>query len=134
MTSRPKCMEFVHFFFLTFLQFKPVAGYETRDNDFKNVQESPLLHKYLDGLQGLEVGSSSHNGFGLNALNIDFTSGETKFSTEQLRVINVLRSVDVIARGNELPFAKTNRWTLFYPRMLLNTFTTPLVSFASGCE
>jgi hypothetical protein len=36
-------------------------------------KESQLAHKYLDGLEGLEIGGSAHNSFGLNTKNIDIT-------------------------------------------------------------
>ena len=33
-------------------------------------QESKLAHKYLDGLQGIEIGASVYNPFGLNTINL----------------------------------------------------------------
>lgn len=66
--------------------------------------ESKLFHKWLDGLHGIEIGSSAHNGFGLDTLNVDFTSDKTVFAEEQIRHTGVYRRVDIISPGNRLPF------------------------------
>ena len=45
---------------------------------------SELAHKYLDGLEGIEIGGSAHNPFGLNTLNVDrFGSMDTQFKEEE---------------------------------------------------
>ena len=36
-------------------------------------RENALAHKLLDGLRGIEIGSSAHNAFGLNTLNVNYT-------------------------------------------------------------
>lgn len=42
-------------------------------------QESALAHKLLDGLNGIEIGGSAHNSFGLNTRNVDYTKQMTPF-------------------------------------------------------
>ena len=37
------------------------------------MKESALAHEYLDGLSGIEIGGSSHNSFGLDTKNVDYT-------------------------------------------------------------
>lgn len=37
----------------------------------KKFRESPLAHRLLDGLTGLEIGGAAHNAFGLDVLNVD---------------------------------------------------------------
>ena len=45
-------------------------------------KESLLAHRLLDGLEGIEVGGSAHNAFGLKTRNVDFTDSlETEFKT-----------------------------------------------------
>mmetsp|Transcript_58247 Transcript_58247/g.62937 ORF Transcript_58247/g.62937 Transcript_58247/m.62937 type:complete len:109 (+) Transcript_58247:352-678(+) len=44
---------------------------------WKRNKESALFHTWLGNLRGIEIGSSAHNGFGLNTLNVDFTSNMT---------------------------------------------------------
>lgn len=36
-------------------------------------RESKLAHKLLDGLQGIEIGPSTHNPYGLQTLNVDYS-------------------------------------------------------------
>ena len=38
-------------------------------------KESALAHRLLDGLEGIEIGGSAHNPFGLKTRNVDY-SGE----------------------------------------------------------
>ena len=81
----------------------PPGLYEIGDNRSRSFKESAMMHKWLDGLYGIEIGASSHNGFGLNTLNVDYTSEKTVFSEEQIKVAGVFRRVDIIAPGDDLP-------------------------------
>lgn len=68
--------------------------------------ESAFVHRYLDGLRGLEIGASAHNDYGLDALNVDrYASMDTKFKEEEWRLCGRKRPVDVVAPGDDLPFA-----------------------------
>lgn len=67
--------------------------------------ESKLAHKYLDGLKGIEIGGSAHNKFGLNTLNLDFTASmETIFKLHEIKECGEAVPVDIVARGENLPF------------------------------
>lgn len=69
--------------------------------------ESPLAHKHLDGLRGIEIGASAHNPFGLNTLNVDYRQhapGDMWYE-EQIKQCGRCAHVDVIADARYLPFA-----------------------------
>ncbi len=66
-------------------------------------RESALAHKLLDGLNGLEIGGSAHNSFGLNSRNVDFTKQMTVFKEEEIRVCGEALPVDIAAPGDQLP-------------------------------
>lgn len=74
----------------------------------KYFPESKLAHELLDGLKGIEIGSSAHNGFGLDTINVDrihHTSLEFEpYALEQLRLCGEVAEVDVVAPGDKLPF------------------------------
>jgi len=62
--------------------------------------ESKLAHKYLDGLQGIEIGASAHNPFGLNTLNIDLYS--ENYQKEQIQMCGEFAKVDIISAGDNI--------------------------------
>jgi len=65
--------------------------------------ESVLAHKYCIG-NGLEIGGSAHNPFGLNTLNVDFTdSMDTEFKKEEVRLCGKALKVDIVANGDDIP-------------------------------
>lgn len=67
-------------------------------------RESALAHKYLDGLRGVEIGGASHNPFGLNTFNIDYTaSTDTPFKQAELESTGRFLPVDIVATADELP-------------------------------
>ncbi len=66
--------------------------------------ESKLAHKLLDGLQGIEIGGSAHNSFGLKTKNVDYCGEmDTIFKKEELKICGETMPVDIIARGDEIP-------------------------------
>lgn len=69
-------------------------------------QDSPLAHKYLDNLKGIEIGGSAHNPFNLpNCINVDYTdSMETVFKQSEFELCGEKLAVDVVADGAKLPF------------------------------
>ncbi len=58
-------------------------------------KESQLAHQMLDGLEGLEIGPSSHNPFGLNA---HYVGRETNS-----RLAGKVTVLDFVARADEIP-------------------------------
>jgi len=66
-------------------------------------KESALAHQLLDGLEGLEIGGSAHNSFGLKTRNVDNTSELTCFKQEEIKLCGESLPVDIVAPGDELP-------------------------------
>jgi SAM-dependent methyltransferase len=65
---------------------------------------SQLALKYLEGLEGLEIGGSAHNHFGLNTKNVDFTGKmDTVFKRSEVELCGEALPVDIVASGDELP-------------------------------
>lgn len=65
------------------------------------MSESRVAHKYLDGLRGIEIGGSAHNSFGIKGcINIDYAKDAENNDPKSNRM-----KVDVVARGEVLPFA-----------------------------
>ena len=60
---------------------------------------------YLAGLKGIEIGASAHNRFYLDAINVDRFGGETEYKREERRLALHAARVDVVAPGDDLPFA-----------------------------
>lgn len=68
-------------------------------------RESDFVHRYLDGLKGIEIGASAHNDYGIDAINVDrFAEMDTIFKEEEWRLCARKRPVDVVAPGDDLPF------------------------------
>ena len=71
----------------------------------RTVRSSALAHRWLDGLQGVEIGGAAHNDFGLHTINVDrYDSDDTVFKREERRLCGRTMPVDVVAPGDELPF------------------------------
>jgi len=68
-----------------------------------------LAQRYLGDLEGIEIGGSSQNDFGVDVINVDrYGEGDAHYSFYKQAEIDAWgygRPVDVIARGHELPFA-----------------------------
>jgi len=72
----------------------------------KRYPESSLAHRYLDGLKGLEIGGAYHNAFGLDTLNVDYSSDmNTEFKREEVALCGEAMPVDIVAPGNAVPVA-----------------------------
>lgn len=69
--------------------------------------ESKIMHRYLDGLKGIEIGAGAHNPFGLDTLNVDYVqhSEETYSGREQKRICGKIAHVDIFADGCSIPVA-----------------------------
>lgn len=67
-------------------------------------KDSELAHKYLNGLNGIEIGAAAHNPFNLNTLNVDKESYEF-YINEQKECCNTFAKVDVVCEDAiRLPF------------------------------
>jgi len=66
-------------------------------------KESALAHKLLDGLDGIEIGGSAHNSFGLKTRNVDNTAELTCFKQEEIKLCGEALPVDIVSPGDQLP-------------------------------
>ncbi|HTP49828.1 MAG TPA: methyltransferase domain-containing protein [Anaeromyxobacteraceae bacterium] len=67
-------------------------------------RESALAHRLFDGLEGIEIGGSAHNPFGLKTRNVDYTDDmTTEFKLEEERNCGRSLPVDIVAPGDRLP-------------------------------
>jgi len=88
-------------------------------------RESALAHHLLDGLSGIEIGASAHNPFSLSTLNVDYTQGDTLFRREQTKLTGGYVQVDVVARGDQLPFPN-GTWDFVVSANVLEHFYDPV--------
>lgn len=65
-------------------------------------KESRLAHRFCKG-EGLEIGGSAHNPFGLKTKNVDFTKEMTIFKEEEIRRCGESMPVDIEAPGDKIP-------------------------------
>jgi SAM-dependent methyltransferase len=67
---------------------------------------SRFVTSYLGGLKGVEVGAASHNPFFLDAINVDrYADDQTIYKNLERRLSGKAAPVDVVAPGDDLPFA-----------------------------
>ncbi len=67
-------------------------------------KESALAHRLLDGLNGIEIGGSAHNSFGLKTRNVDYTASmDTEFKRQEVAMCGEAMPVDIVAPGDQLP-------------------------------
>jgi SAM-dependent methyltransferase len=68
-----------------------------------------LARRYLGGLEGIEIGGSAQNDFGVDVINVDrYGEGDEHYRFYKQAEIDAWgygRPVDVVAPGHELPFA-----------------------------
>lgn len=77
-----------------------------RDHDVALIPESPLAHKYLDGLSGLEIGGGAHSQFGLKTKNVDYTLDvNTPCKLQEIAMCGETLPVDILASGDDIPVA-----------------------------
>lgn len=65
--------------------------------------DSNHAHKWLDGLKGLEVGGSAHNGFHLDTLNVDYTKEVTEYKQAEMELCGEMMPVDIVAFAWDIP-------------------------------
>jgi SAM-dependent methyltransferase len=67
---------------------------------------SRFVTSYLGGLNGVEIGAASHNPFFLDAINVDrYADDQTIYKNLERRLSGKAARVDVVAPGDDLPFA-----------------------------
>jgi ubiquinone/menaquinone biosynthesis C-methylase UbiE len=68
-------------------------------------KDSELAHKYLDNLEGIEIGAGAHNPFNLpKCKNVDYTDDMfTSFKLAEERNCGEKAKVDIVAYGDDLP-------------------------------
>lgn len=76
----------------------PPARSEMNTNIFP---ESSLAHQWLDGFQGLEIGPSTHNPFGLNTRNVGVL--DEIYEMEQLSIVGTAAHLDIVTRADDIP-------------------------------
>src|SRR5665213_800939 len=66
---------------------KPIdhQTFHCKGNGTMKFKESAMAHKLLDGLEGLEIGGSAHNAFGLKTRNVDYCGDMTVFKEEEIK-------------------------------------------------
>ena len=77
-------------------------------------RDSKFVTSYLKGLKGIEIGASSHNRYWLDAINVDRYGGkDTVYKREERRLALHTVAVDVVAPGDDLPFADDSQDFVF---------------------
>lgn len=65
-----------------------------------------LATRYLDGLQGIEIGGAAHNRYPVDALNVDRApKPDAAYRDAQMELAGEIARVDLVAEGDDLPLA-----------------------------
>jgi SAM-dependent methyltransferase len=89
-------------------------------------QRSEFVSGYLTGMQGIEIGASSHNRFYLDAINVDrFAGNDTVYKREERRLVLHTVKVDVVAPGDDLPF-DDNSYDFVFSSHVIEHFPDPI--------
>lgn len=77
-------------------------------------RDSKFVSSYLKGLRGVEIGASSHNNYRLDAINVDrHAVKDEMYLQEERRLAMRVAKVDVVAPGDDLPFADDSQDFVF---------------------
>ncbi len=83
-----------------------IRAYQSKFLPMPIFQESKIIHKYLDGLNGIEIGASSHNPFGLEKTggyaNVDYSAAHGNLWQPGSTLAPA--KVNIVAQGDDLPF------------------------------
>jgi len=87
---------------------------------------SKFVDGYLGDLRGVEIGGAIHNSFFLDAINVDrYSSEETVYKQEERRLAGASARVDVVAHGDDLPFAE-NSYDFVFSSHVIEHFPDPI--------
>ena len=90
------------------------------------MRRSNLADELLTGLKGVEVGGGAHNSFDLDTINVDYTDDMTTVSKlAEIKNCGRAMPVDVVSRGDELPF-KDEEWDFVINSHVLEHFYDPV--------
>ncbi len=74
-------------------------------NKRRTDRRTAFVHRWLDELEGIEIGAAAHNDFGVNARNVDrFGGDDTVYKAHERHECGRTAPVDVVAPGDRLPF------------------------------
>ena len=89
-------------------------------------RRSEFVSGYLSGMRGIEIGASSHNRFYLDAINVDrFAGDDTVYKREERKLALHTAKVDVVAPGDDLPFADSS-YDFVFASHVIEHFPDPL--------
>ena len=99
-------------------------------NNIKNNQtrNSKIINKYLLGLKGIEIGGASYADYGIDAINIDRIDTNVNnniYYDEQTKNSGYLKKVDLISKGDDLPF-KDNTIDFVFTSHVIEHFYDPI--------
>lgn len=87
-----------------------ITNVRVYDHSAPNIfRESKIAHKYLDGLNGVEIGAAAHNPFGLEGcINVGLKYSDPHdfefFKSAQAQMCGFYANIDVEAEATFLPF------------------------------
>lgn len=95
-------------------QSYPQARSATPEHRGIRFQESALVHYYLDGLRGLEIGAAAHNPFGLQTKNVGLTrefdaEDYDFFKASQIKMCGEWARIDIPASAEDIPVADNSQ-------------------------
>jgi len=89
-------------------------------------RDSKFVSGYLKGLKGIEIGASAHNRYFLDAINVDrWGTSDTPYKREERSLVLRAAKVDVVAPGDELPFADDS-YDFVFSSHVIEHFPDPL--------
>jgi SAM-dependent methyltransferase len=89
-------------------------------------RDSKFVTGYLGGLRGVEIGAALHNSFFLDAINVDrYPGDQTVYKQLERRLSGGSARVDVVAPGDDLPFA-ANSYDFVFSSHVIEHFPDPI--------
>lgn len=91
-------------------------------------KDSALAHKYLDGLEGIEIGAAAHNPFNIpGCVFIDRTDDPNDvFKQGSLELCGEIQEVDLVMEGDDLYLFKDDVWDYVLSSHVLEHFFDPI--------